>query len=349
MPSLHSTPFHPHHLEFDSVRELPDSHSWPRLEHCNASAETVPLIDLASTDASTQIADACESWGAFQVIGHGVPTSLLDRLEAETRCLFSLPTQQKLKAARSPDALSGYGLAPISSFFAKRMWSEGFTISGSPVNHARSLWPQDYSQFCNVVQEYQKEMKELTLKLMRLMILSLGPDNNDGIKGTRPGPASDLVGVLQLNSYPVCPDPDRAMGLAAHTDSSLLTVLHQSRTNGLQVLREPDRAGPAHWVAVPPIPGALVVNVGDLLHILSNGRFKNVLHRAIVNRTHHRVSVAYICGPQDWVEVSPLVRPGEGPTYRSVTWTQYLGLKAKLFDKALASLTMADDGVKHFR
>ena len=153
------------------------------------------------------------------------------------------------------------------------------------------------------------------------------------------GPKGNFKGAsaaLQINSYPACPDPDRAMGLAAHTDSTLLTILHQNSTSGLQVLREG-----TGWVTVPPVHGALVVNVGDLLHILSNGLYPSVLHRAVVNRTRHRLSIAYLYGPPSSVQISPLARlvgPGQPPLYRPVTWSEYLGTKAKYFDKALSSV-----------
>ena len=193
-----------------------------------------------------------------------------------------------------------------------------------------------------MIEEFNKEMKKLAERLMQLMFLTLGLNEGD-IKWAGPvNEFKDITSVLQLNSYPACPNPNRAMGLAAHTDSSLLTILYQSRTSGLQVLRPEDRFGPARWVTVPPIPGALVVNVGDLCHILSNGRFQSVLHRAVVNRTHHRVSAAYICGPPAHVKVSPIAKP-MGPAYRPVTWREYLGLKARLFDKALASIKVVSE------
>lgn len=176
-------------------------------------------------------------------------------------------------------------------------------------------------------------MQKLASKLMWLALNSLGVSEED-IKWARVN--SDLTwaqSALQLNHYPVCPEPDRAMGLAAHTDSTLLTILYQNNTAGLQVFR--DDLG---WVTVPPVPGSLVVNVGDLLHILSNGLFKSVLHRARVNQTKSRLSVAFLWGPKSDIKISPvpkLVSPVESPLYRSVTWTEYLRIKAIHFNKAL--------------
>ncbi|KAJ6842098.1 putative gibberellin 3-beta-dioxygenase 2-3 [Iris pallida] len=344
MPSLSMETLHDHHpvphrldkIEAESVAQVPDSHAWPaHAVHdypsldAPSESESVPIIDLssASGDVVAEIGKACESWGAFQVVGHDAPAELLDSLESEARRLFSLPAHRKLRAAKPPGSITGYGLPPISSFFSKVMWSEGFTISGSPVDDARKLWPQDYARFCEVIEKYNKEMQKLAERLMRLKLLSLGLAG--GFRNT--------TAVLQLNSYPVCPEPDRAMGLAAHTDSGLLTILHQSgAARGLQLLHS-DR-----WVAVPPVRGALVVIVGDLGHVLSNGRFKSVVHRAVVNRIHHRISAAYLCGPSPGVRVSPVGNPADR-AYRAVTWREYLGLRAEFFDKAIESIKINTD------
>lgn len=183
-------------------------------------------------------------------------------------------------------------------------------------------------------------MKKLAGELMWLMLGSLGITADD-VKWANPksGAEGGSCAALQLNSYPACPDPGRAMGLAAHTDSTILTILYQSNISGLQVLRE----GSNRWVTVPPHPGALVVHVGDLMHILSNGLYPSVLHRAVVNRTQHRLSIAYLYGPPSSVKISPfpkLVDQCHPQLYRPITWSEYLGTKAKHFDKALTSVRL---------
>lgn len=342
--SMRAQPVYFHHKQLDlsRVKKLPDSHAWttappkddyPRGELLNV--ETVPVVDLADKNAQDLLGHACRTWGVFQVKNHGISKNLLEEIESAGKGLFSLPMHQKLKAARSPEGVSGYGVARISSFFPKLMWSEGFTIVGSPLEHARQLWPHDYHKFCNVMKEYEKEMKKLAGKLMWLILGSLGITEEEVKWASPKGAFEGGNAAIQLNSYPACPEPDRAMGLAAHTDSTILTILHQNNTSGLQVLRD----GGAGWVTVPPLPGALVVNIGDLLHILSNGLYPSVLHRAVVNRTRHRFSVAYLYGPPSGVTISPLqklVDQGRPPLYRPVTWTEYLGTKAKHFDKALS-------------
>ncbi|OMO52394.1 Oxoglutarate/iron-dependent dioxygenase [Corchorus capsularis] len=331
------TPIHLRHiipLDFHSVPTVPDSHVWPKSDAFSSDDDrfSIPIVDLNDPDAVKLIGHACETWGAFQVINHGIPLNLLDDMESETRRLFSLPAQQKMKALREPAGIAGYGIARISPFFPKYMWHEGFTMSGSPVDHARALWPNDNARFCDVMESYQKKMKVLAEQLTHMILKSLDISEQDL--------NSDILGlpytVLQLNSYPSCPDPNRAMGLAPHTDTSLLTIVHQSAITGLQLFKEG-----LGWVSVQPITGALVVNVGDLLHIFSNARFPSVLHRAVVNRDRfHRFSMAYFYGISTDCNVSPLPKllniSGQTPRYRSVTVKEYVVIKSKSFDEALS-------------
>ncbi|KAI9107573.1 hypothetical protein K1719_021610 [Acacia pycnantha] len=350
MPSLsdafrsHPVFHHQKHPDLTSLQELPDSYAWSSSSaatadnslhhHDDAVDHRVPVVDLDDPKASSFIGSACKSWGVFQIVNHGVPSALLRDIELAGKALFSLQPAHKLRAARSPDGVSGYGRARISSFFPKLMWSEGFTIVGSPLHHFRQLWPDDYTKYCDTVQRYEEAIQTLAGKLMWLLMASLGISKED-LQWA--GPRGDFNGAsaaLQLNSYPTCPDPDRAMGLAAHTDSTLLTILHQNNISGLQVFREG-----TGWVTVPPITDALIVNIGDLLHILSNGLYRSVLHRAVVNRTRQRFSVAYLYGPPGNVKISPhakLVGPSRPALYRPVTWNEYLGTKAKHFNEALS-------------
>ncbi|KAK4413893.1 Gibberellin 3-beta-dioxygenase 1 [Sesamum alatum] len=337
-------------VDLSSVEILPDSHAWTfEANKYNSSCrgnmsnlESIPIIDLNDENAKELIGLACKNWGVFHAINHNVPKNLIDEVELAGERLFSLPMHQKLLVERTPNSMSGYGVVRISSFFSKLMWSEGFTIVGSPLEHAAKLWPHDYHKFCDTIEEYQKEMKNLASRLMGLMLGSLGVTKDD-VKwvGAKDEP-KERGPALQLNSYPPCPDPNRAMGMAAHTDSTILNILHQSNTSGLQVFRG-DNTG---WTTVQPHPGALVILLGDLMHILSNGSYLNPLHRAFVNLTQHRLSMVYLHGPPSSVKISPLpqlVDHHNPPLYRPATWSEYLGIKAQYFDKALTTIRLRNE------
>ncbi|KAA8521734.1 hypothetical protein F0562_012407 [Nyssa sinensis] len=331
-------PLQLHHiipLDFHSVQVVPDSHLWPHHDSQDFPSgvtsdghSSMPSIDLSDPNVVELVGHACQTWGMLQVTNHGVPSSLLDDVESEARRLFSLPAQQKMKTLRSPVGAAGYGSARISPFFSKLMWHEGFTIMGSSlVDHARELWPHDYESFCDVMEDYQKKMKALASRLLLLILKSLDVTEEEMNWAAS---VHESEGALQLNSYPSCPDPNSAIGLAPHTDSMLITILHQCNTNGLQIFR--DGVG---WISVSPAAGALLVNVGDLLHIFSNARFPALYHRAVVNQTRHRISVAYFYGPPADSQVKPFVKL-ECPCYRSLTVKEYVSIKAQHLEQALS-------------
>ncbi|KAL2898172.1 Gibberellin 3-beta-dioxygenase 1 [Bienertia sinuspersici] len=333
-------------VDFSSIKDVPESHAWAQSydfkinsnnDHKELRFLSIPIIDLEDPNVIEHIFSACETWGMFQVTNHGISKHLLKQVEFQSKKLFRLPYEQKIKIVRSPEEATGYGYPRITPFFSKRMWNEGFTImEKSLVNHAKKVWPNAFQGFCDVMEEYQTRMKHLSNKLMGLLLESLNI----------PQPAiresdDDLCTALHLNSYPACPDPNRTMGLAQHTDTFLFTILHQSgNANGLQVFKD----GPG-WVSVDPVPEALVVNVGDLLHILSNARFPSAVHRAVVNNEKQRLSFAYFYGPPLEFQVSPyLDYPGcKGPVFRSLTVKEYVSIKSKLLDMALPSIKMLPD------
>ena len=177
--------------------------------------------------------------------------------------------------------------------------------------------------------KYQKKMKSLAYNILLIMLKALGVDEEDHEKLS----SSFLYqseGPLQLNSYPCCPNASQAIGLAPHTDSLLITILHQNNTNGLQVMQEG-----VGWVPIRPTPGALIVNIGNLMHILSNGVFHNMFHRVVPNEMSHRFTMGYFYGPPADAVLTPLPKLGP-PRFRAITFKEYIGLKNKHLDKALS-------------
>ncbi|GFY89420.1 ACC oxidase 1 [Actinidia rufa] len=125
--------------------------------------------------------------------------------------------------------------------------------------------------------------------------------------------------------YPPCPQPQLAMGLPPHSDHGILTLLIQNEVGGLQLKHN------GEWVHVTPVPNSILVNTGDHLEILSNGRYKSVLHRAVVNKNTTRISLAMANGPSLDSVVSPALEllDGEGqlPAYLPMKYKDYLKLQ----------------------
>ncbi|XP_010025843.2 1-aminocyclopropane-1-carboxylate oxidase homolog 12-like [Eucalyptus grandis] len=149
--------------------------------------------------------------------------------------------------------------------------------------------------------------------------------------------APDRDGVRQVcHYYSECPEPELTWGAKKHRDPSFFTILLQDQIGGLQVLHQD------HWICVKPIPGSLVVNIGDFLQVISNKRLMSVEHRVLANRMGPRVSVACfvagMIGPLEKVygPIEELVSEESPPLYREFRPSEYVSLYQgkKLLDKS---------------
>ncbi|CAN4082136.1 unnamed protein product [Withania somnifera] len=132
---------------------------------------------------------------------------------------------------------------------------------------------------------------------------------------------SDATQIIRMNYYPPCPEPDRTIGLSPHSDADVLTILLQlNETEGLQVRKD------GVWIPVKPLPNAFIVNIGDMMEILSNGVYRSIEHRA-VNSNEERLSLATIYIFNSDSEMGPaqsLIGPNNPPLYRRINVKKYL-------------------------
>nr|CAB3460396.1 unnamed protein product [Digitaria exilis] len=338
-------------IDLRSAERVPETYAWAgRDDHpsvdssSSAGRDAVPVVDLAAGGDPGAVARVAEEWGAFLLVGHGVPAELLARVEEQVARLFALPAATKARAARRPGEANGYGRPPIEIRFETLMWSEGYAFPAGDVRaELRRVWPDagdDYLRFCDVMEEYHGEMKALGNKLLDVFFRALGLTDDQIAGGEAERRIRDtMTATMHPIMYPRCPEPERALGLAVHTDSGFITVIMQSPVPGLQLRRRrPDR-----WVTVPAPEGALVVVLGDLFQVLTNGRFRSALHRAVVSGERDRISVPYFLGPPHDMAVAPLasaVPPGRKAAFRAVTWPEYAAVRDKARRTDSSALTM---------
>uniref|UniRef100_A0A2P2K4E0 Fe2OG dioxygenase domain-containing protein n=1 Tax=Rhizophora mucronata TaxID=61149 RepID=A0A2P2K4E0_RHIMU len=170
-----------------------------------------------------------------------------------------------------------------------------------------------------VTEEYKEEMLRIADELLKLLSEGLGLEENV-LKPALGGEEIELE--MKINMYPPCPQPQLALGVEPHTDMSALTVLVPNDVPGLQVWKDGD------WVAVDYLPDALFVHIGDQLEVLSNGKYRSVLHRSLVNKEKTRMSWAVFMAPPQNALVGPLPQilkdaQEDQPKYLARTFAEY--------------------------
>ncbi|MCV6598603.1 MAG: isopenicillin N synthase family oxygenase [Mangrovicoccus sp.] len=265
---------------------------------------SLPVIDisgLASSDPAArravgaELRAACLEHGFFYMTGHGVPPALIDAVMGQSKALFDLPLAAKMAVEKSQspsnrgyEVIGGQTLQPGALPDRK----EGYYIAeeigpGDPrfgrFNQGANLWPRDLPGFRPVMMGYFAALSTVGEALMRGIALSLELEEE-----AFAGFSAQPLATLRLLHYPPArPDTPEEMGAGAHTDFGGLTLLLQDEVGGLQV-RQGDR-----WIDAPPIPGAYVVNLGDMIARWTNDRYKSTLHRVINLSGRERYSVPF--------------------------------------------------------
>ncbi|RZC93694.1 hypothetical protein C5167_016323 [Papaver somniferum] len=278
---------------------------------------SVPIIDVSrlTTTASIEekeeemekLKSALNSWGMFLAIGHGVPQNLLDGMYNVSKQFFDLPVEEKQRYASSKGDevfdLEGFDSESMKANVDEQQvldWCDNLNLIIEPVEERKlRYWPGDDSplHFRSTLDEYSVKARSVSKIILKAMAKSLGLEENDFVNqlGDR-----QFV-YTSFNFYPPCSRPDLVYGLKPHTDGGAITVLLQDpQVEGLQVHKNDQ------WVSVPCMPGALVVNIGDQLHIMSNGIFKSPLHRAVTNTERRRISLGMFFFPHVDQEIEPV-------------------------------------------
>ncbi|MEM7302665.1 MAG: 2OG-Fe(II) oxygenase family protein [Pseudomonadota bacterium] len=294
----------------------------------------IPVLDLAPlisggdcTDLRGDFLAAYGESGFGYVINHGVDQSLIGAVFDASKKFHALPATDKNAVAlnhihrgyiainTSTDVNSK--LAEVkkpnqsASFMMMREDAEedpDIYLSGP------NQWPE-LEGFRETLESYERALSDLGRKLMRLALESVGVTEYSALA------SFDTPTIwLRLLHYPPMPamTPQDVFGSAPHTDFGCLTILAQDDVGGLQV-----QTPSGNWVDAPVVPGSFVVNVGDMLHRMTNGRLKSTPHRVINRSGRERYSCPFFFDPHVSLDLAPL--PGAGaPQFEPVNFGSFL-------------------------
>ncbi|KAK7838455.1 protein srg1 [Quercus suber] len=252
-----------------------------------SSLPKVPVIDMQSLTSKDlmdkemeKLHHACKHWGFFQLINHGVNTSLLENVKSGIQEFFNLPMEEKKKFSQQTGDIEGFGQAFVVSEEQKLDWADLLYMITLPV-HLRKphllpklplpfrIYPEIKSSFC-------------------------------------------FGKVLQFWL---------AIGLNSHSDAVGLTILLQvNEMEGLQIRQD------GMWIPVKPLHNAFVVNIGDILEIVTNGIYRSIEHRATVNSECERLSIATFYSPKLDGDMGPapsLVKPERPALFKRIGVADY--------------------------
>ncbi|ESW13221.1 hypothetical protein PHAVU_008G178000 [Phaseolus vulgaris] len=317
-------------VESSTTMSVPSNyvcHKTPEDSMLYYETENIPTIDFHQLTSSNpnerskaiqQLGDACRDWGFFMVINHGVSETLREKVLREGQSFFDLSKEEKMEFAGEKilDPIR-YGTSFNVMVDKALFWRDYLKCLVHPHFNAPSKPPA----LRETVEEYMRKGKEVVEELLKGISLSLGLEENYIHKRMN---VELGCKVFVINYYPPCPKPELVMGLPAHTDHGLLTLLQQNQLGGLQIQHK------GKWIPIDPLPNSLLINTGDHMEILTNGKYKSVVHRAVVNTKGTRISVGTAHGPNLDTIVDPapeLVGDDNPALYRSITYRDYILLQ----------------------
>ncbi|KIK16931.1 hypothetical protein PISMIDRAFT_15489 [Pisolithus microcarpus 441] len=305
--------------------------------------DSIPIIDLgcASTHEeraalARQIRDACMNVGFFYIKNHGIPDETIDKIFSVMKAFFSLPVEAKMKLHhrqgahyRGFEPLLDSNIDPTNrgDLYEGFMigWEELVPKDDDVINADKNimvfpnLWPTEPAGFREAFINYYHAALGVGRVLQRLFALALD------LPGTYFDDKLKRYPMMRGLHYPpqTGPEDDGIIGIGAHSDFECFSILWQEPgIQALQILNSEKE-----WINATPIPGTLVINIGDLLSRWTNDIFRSTVHRAINRSGVRRYSIPMFIGANPHVEVEPLpscVSPERPARYETITSGEYV-------------------------
>ncbi|KAG8385780.1 hypothetical protein BUALT_Bualt03G0080900 [Buddleja alternifolia] len=259
---------------------------------------TFPVINLENLNGEKRAAtmeiinDACENWGFFEVLNHGIATEFMDTVERLTKEHYRKCMEQRFK-----EMVASKGLEAVQSEIDDLDWESTFFLRHLPVSNISEI-PDLEDEYRKVMKEFAAKLEKLAEDLLDLLCENLGLEKGY-LKKAFYGSKGPTFGT-KVSNYPPCPKPDLIKGLRAHTDAGGIILLFQDdKVSGLQLLKD------GEWIDVPPMRHSIVINLGDQLEVITNGKYKSVMHRVIAQTDGTRMSLASFYNPSSDAVIYP--------------------------------------------
>ncbi|GMH30282.1 hypothetical protein Nepgr_032125 [Nepenthes gracilis] len=272
---------------YDSMKEVSKQHD---MDFVAVEEAELPLIDLQwlregdgvdREECKREMEVASKEWGFFQVVNHGISGEILEGMRREQVRVFREPfyrKEEKAVAAAGVDVMSlgsyRWG-TPTATCLQQLSWSEAFHISLIEIPYFGGI-----TSFSSVTKRFAEEVSELAKRLANILVERMGDESTFLKQNCLPSTC-----YLRMNRYPPCPKYSHVFDLMPHTYSDFLMILCQDQVGGLQLVKD------GKWISVKPNLEALIVNIGDLFQVWSNGVYKSVEHRVVANQKMERGSL----------------------------------------------------------
>lgn len=309
----------------------------------NYSIPVVDLNDYLSGDKPRVerfvrgVGSALQEIGFFALTNHNVSAELIHDSYAETKNLFDLPTESKLRY-QIPELNGQRGYTPFGKEHAKgskspdlkEFWHVGQELAEPhrlAAVYPKNVWPEGLAKFEVTTKSVFKNLEFAGLKVLEACALYLG-EEKDRISQT----AVEGNSILRMIHYPPIPmdrDPN-SIRAGAHEDINLITLLIDATSSGLELM---DRKG--NWIPVVTPKGCLIVDAGDMLQNLTNGFYKSTTHRVVNpdNSREARYSMPFFMHARGEVDLNPLPScveaTGGKKLYPDITADAYLHQRLK--------------------
>jgi isopenicillin N synthase-like dioxygenase len=288
------------------------------------SSQNIPVINIAALDQCHTLRaldSACRTTGIFHAIGHGISVSVQQQTVNAMREFFSLSAEQKQAIARTDSNHWGYYDRELTKnqIDLKEIFDYGRSLNGS----LKPQWPEALPSFQLNLEQYFSACEQLAFKLLGALATNLGVTSRRLEQDFLP----DNSSFLRLNYYPLQPSLNNtALGIHPHTDAGALTILLQQEPAALEIQTQNG------WQLVEPVEDVLTINIGDIVQVWSNDRYRAPLHRVLASRQKQRYSAAYFFNPTFDATYQPLSSTIDGQhraKYRPINWNHFREQRAK--------------------